>query len=500
MEEILRGEGGTATERYLAEKADYTFLNLWSYPNTFIDKKRHGVGDGKELCDLLVVFGDDVIIFSDKEIAWPSSPDLLVNWRRWFKRAVLKSVDQIRGAERWVQGFPARVFTDPACTQQIPVAFPEAGHIRFHRVVVTTGSEAACAEYFSSPDPCMMIQSNIRGTDHIDGTAVPFVLGDVDPAGPFVHVFDQRSLDLVMSELDTTADFVRYLTHREIALRNGTIAVAHSEADLVAFYFENQDDEGNHSLTPVGAAPDTIVVISEGLYAEFSVRPENLARIEQNESSYYWDKLIGLFTEHVLAGTSVAMDGRTTDFSSAEKALRIMASEDRVMRRALGNVFGDALVQAEKQGQDKFARIVLAESGLADPRVAYVFLILAYPKEVTLEGGYEQYRLTRIRLLETYCYSVLMDNRDRHLAVGIAIDASSSVAGREGGSQDLATVEVAEWTDELVAKVSERRMHYEVMVPERMKMSAFETQEFPSIQQPKMSRQQRRAAERRARK
>jgi hypothetical protein len=33
-----------------------------SYPNLFYDKKQGGVGDGKELCDLLVVCGDDIII------------------------------------------------------------------------------------------------------------------------------------------------------------------------------------------------------------------------------------------------------------------------------------------------------------------------------------------------------------------------------------------------------------------------------------------------------
>jgi hypothetical protein len=55
MEAINRGRGVTESERYLARLADKTFLELWSYPNTFIDKKATPAGGGKEFCDLLVV-------------------------------------------------------------------------------------------------------------------------------------------------------------------------------------------------------------------------------------------------------------------------------------------------------------------------------------------------------------------------------------------------------------------------------------------------------------
>jgi hypothetical protein len=62
MKAIKRGLGTTPSEKYLAAIADKTFLNLWSYPNLYADRKQGGKGDGKELCDLLVVCGDDVLI------------------------------------------------------------------------------------------------------------------------------------------------------------------------------------------------------------------------------------------------------------------------------------------------------------------------------------------------------------------------------------------------------------------------------------------------------
>ena len=77
MHEIKRGSGTTPSERYLATIADRNFLNLWSYPNLFADRRSGNKGDGKELCDLLVVCGDHVLIFSDKSIDWPNGADKL---------------------------------------------------------------------------------------------------------------------------------------------------------------------------------------------------------------------------------------------------------------------------------------------------------------------------------------------------------------------------------------------------------------------------------------
>ncbi len=114
MRPINRGVGTTESERYLAALADRTFLDLWSYPNTFNDRKEHGKGNGKELTDLLVVCGDDVVIFSDKSITWPGGDDVGLSWSRWYRRAVEASVKQIRGAERWIRRYPDRIFVDSA--------------------------------------------------------------------------------------------------------------------------------------------------------------------------------------------------------------------------------------------------------------------------------------------------------------------------------------------------------------------------------------------------
>src|SRR3569832_2440071 len=60
-EKAAEAQGTTDSERALARLARKAFLSLWSYPNVYSDKGRSGgMGDGKELADLLVVFGTDV--------------------------------------------------------------------------------------------------------------------------------------------------------------------------------------------------------------------------------------------------------------------------------------------------------------------------------------------------------------------------------------------------------------------------------------------------------
>jgi hypothetical protein len=51
--------GFTKSERFLAELCERTFLSLWSHPNLFCARNR-------ELTDLAIIFGQDVVLFSDK--------------------------------------------------------------------------------------------------------------------------------------------------------------------------------------------------------------------------------------------------------------------------------------------------------------------------------------------------------------------------------------------------------------------------------------------------
>src|SRR5947208_2542997 len=100
QDKVEKQQGITVAERHLAELCEQTFLSLWSYPNVFRDVFVPGTKIGKELCDLLVLFEDRVLIFSDKDCAVPRTGDLNLDWSRWFRKAVLENAKQAHGAER----------------------------------------------------------------------------------------------------------------------------------------------------------------------------------------------------------------------------------------------------------------------------------------------------------------------------------------------------------------------------------------------------------------
>jgi hypothetical protein len=119
--------GLNASERLLAELCEQSFLKLWTYPNLFRKP-------GKDLVDLLVVFGNDVIIFSAKACSYPNSGNVAVDWSRWFRSSIAESAKQIAKAENSIQRSSDKVFLDAKCLERLPIALPAAGDMRAHRI------------------------------------------------------------------------------------------------------------------------------------------------------------------------------------------------------------------------------------------------------------------------------------------------------------------------------------------------------------------------------
>lgn len=510
-EEIKRGSGFTKSEQKLAFLAERTFLNLWSYPNTYNDKKQNGKGDGKELCDLLVVCGDDVIIFSDKSVEWPSHPDIDVAWGRWYRQAVKKSVDQIRGAQRWLKEFPDRVFLDPTCQKRLPIDLPPVEKRRVHGVVVAVGASDACKRYHKDQSGTFIIHSHLKGAEHTQkehSYYLPFAIGDVDPDGPFVHVFDGTSVDLIMRELDTVSDFVRYLNRREYVIRNQKVLMSAGEEDLLGYYLTHTGPDGEHDfIRPDGNAlgKNDALVIDSGTFTELSRNPQYREKKKSDSISYVWDRLIETFTEHILAGTSVSLFGETPTPSLAERGLRTMALENRLARRMLGGGVSSGLLRAKEQKLDRFARVLFPGYTPKHVDRAYVLLVLAYPKFLDDDGGYEAYRRARVNFLRAYCLAAAQQHKNIKTIVGIGIDAAPEVTGRAGGSEDLIAIDTSTWDEELEQEALEAREKLDVLSPGRIEAYRASSTEYPDIgfadvEGEKLSRQQRRARERAMRK
>ena len=164
MAVIKRGVGVSPTEKNLAALADKIFLNLWTYPNLYGSA-------GKELCDLLVVCGDDVLIFSDKAISLVIGADVKVAWPRWYRKAIGELAAQINGAVRTLRDHPDQLFLDAACKERFPHTLPPAERRRVHLIAVALGASEACAEYRKEPPGYFSSTPRSRATTIINSGA-----------------------------------------------------------------------------------------------------------------------------------------------------------------------------------------------------------------------------------------------------------------------------------------------------------------------------------------
>jgi hypothetical protein len=414
---------------------------MWSYPGVFRDQGRPGgKGDGKEVCDLLVVFENHVIIFSDKDCRFGDGNDLDVEWARWFKRAVQGSANQVWGAERWIRQFPSRLFLDRRCTIPFPIDLPDPAHTAFHWIIVAHDASRACREKLGGSGS-LMLDNTVIGDLHL--AHMPFTIGQIDPAKGYVHVFDDTTLNIVMSTLDTVTDFTAYLTKKEQFLTGKIFVHAAGEEELLAVYLRKLNKAGEHDFVIDGNYDG--VSFAEGFWEAFVRSPERQAQVEKDLISYSWDKLIEKFAFHAMTGTQYFTSGGT--LREQEVMFRFLAREPRTRRRMLATSLHEVLEQSI-HAQAWSAR-VMQPTDAGFPH--YVFLFLKRKPGLTDE----EYRNIRMNLLSNYCKVTKLEYPQATDIIGIASEAG--LPPRR--SEDLMYLDASRWSaaDEAKAKEIQNR-------------------------------------------
>jgi len=413
-------EGTTPSERYLSKICKRAFLSLWSYSNLYRDQLADKTGDGKELADLIVVFGNDIIVFSDKDIAFEcASDDIAVTWMRWLRRAITGGMRQLLGARRWLRTHPDRVFVDRLCTKKLPINLPDMSTAHIHLVLVARGAEVACREHFGGSGSLMITNTEFTSEFCVNVT--------VD--GGFVHVLDAVAMDEVLNQLDTVRDFLEYLTRKEELFEQKQV-LATGEEELLGFYLTNVNTDNNYSFE----AFDNVdaVGIEEGFWRGFLSSKQRQAQLEANKISYAWDRLTEKFIGHIVTRTQYY--ATTRDVAENEQLPYWMAREKRTRRRMLAR----KLASMVETARDRHKASVIMPSEPDDP--IWVFLVLP---EYT-EHDYETYRRDR------------MDGLALHLQiVGHLYPHHKHVCGiatsplRDGEiSEDFLYMDTSLWTDE----------------------------------------------------
>ncbi len=446
--------GTTGTERLLARLARDTFLSLWSYPNVLRrERQPNGGMQSKEIADLLVIFGDDVVLFSDKDCAFGDSGNLKVDWARWYRRAVDSAAKQLWGAERQIRANPENIFLDTAFQYELPVPLPPADRIRVHRVVVAHGTSERCAKEFGGTGS-LIVAPEIVGDAHAVGDK-PFGIGRVSNTKQFVHVLDDCSLLLLMQYLDTVSDFVGYLRKREAFILSGRLATAEGEEALLGRYVGDLNAQSEHDFVlPQGS---TTLTLHAERWHRFLKSPEYASKVTADRISYLWDDLIEEFTGHFRAGTSQFLSTLESAEHDFEKVLRFFAREHRTRRRILAGQLRDML-ESTPAIQRRIR--VVPPSAPGDP----YWLLLLFPFAHNLPGplSYEQYRLVRRRHLQDCLAVVKVKYPDATDIVGFATESGRLAV--DHGSEDACFLDARLWTPELEADAREVQRKAQILV------------------------------------
>jgi hypothetical protein len=465
---IKRADGTNESERYLKRLCDQTFLSLWSYPNVHSDEGLVRNKQGEEVCDLLVVFENHIIIFSDKDCQFPNSGSLAVDWKRWIKRSIKKSVRQLKGAERWIKKYPNRLFLSEFCTQRFPLHIPDEKTAKFHLIAVTHNSFERCRQELGGNGSLKITIRPKGAAYHIsDWENSPFYIGDIDPSQTFVHILDDISLDLVLATLDTVSDFVAYLTKKEKLFRSGLQISAASELELLAYYhkFINSAGERDFLILQNLTEQKEELTLEEGYWEEFEQSSERKAKLEEDLISYQWDKIIEKISYYCLQEKLYFTSHES--ISEQEILFRLLARENRFYRRILSEALYD-LVYSSSTNEviTRYIKLLRSEA------MCYVFMVFPHFVEVT----YQQYREERRLTLHERCYIAKQRFPDIQHVVGIATEPN--VLGKEGRSEDIIYLDVTDWTSEdeiQVRKIDEKRK----MVQD-LNVSLLHYDEYPS--------------------
>jgi hypothetical protein len=421
------------SERYLAQLCRGTFLSLWSFSNLYRQP-------GHELCDLLVACGDDIIIFSDKYCQYPNTGNAQLDWTRWFKRAVVKSAEQLWGAEKWLRRDAARVYTDSAGKMFLRVPIEISDKTRFHLVLVAHGSAEACRATYTGSGSLILDTQLKAIKDHIE----PFTLGDLDITQTFVHILDDNALDIVLQKQDTITDFTHYLIKREQLLRSKKVVYAPGEEELLAYYLKCLNDKDEHDFV----LPDTDAEgygFEEGTWLAYESDPQRQRQIVADHISYFWDELIERFSFHTINDSQYYVT--EGGYSDGEKTVRFLAQERRLSRRVLSESLIDMI-----RNTPKHLRRIRVMPALKD-HLYYVMLLFPFDKK--LYTDYDEYRTFRRVMLECTVFVTRLINADAEHVIGIAMESGMNPMA---SSEDLMYFDCSGWNEEIEKQAREDQL------------------------------------------
>ena len=428
--------GITPSERMVASIATSSFFSLWCYSGLFNDEGISKRKQGTELCDLLVVFQNHVIIFSDKSIAYSSSKPAEIAWPRWYKRAVVESAHQVLGAENWIRRFPHRIYLDPACKVRFPIELPSGENARYHRVLVASDSFLLAKNFFGrgSSGSFMIIPS----LSPEEAAQKPFCIGQVVSGKGVFHVLNEYSLSILVQELGTLPDFISYLCAKEELIESKLLALAAGEEEMLAHYFQLGGNSKQASSMMkatrklVARGRGDAISLAEGLWEEFKASSFYSSMERLRVQAGPWNYLVEDIAEHIVSGRAL---GPSREVSAHERVVRFFSAEPLISRALLSTALLEKLDSVPEHHRS--ARLVPSPT-----QADLVFILVIFPPD---EGGQDQGLYRREREAVGYGYALVAKLKyPQYMQFAILLTQKDSA---EGTSRDFVVFEIEGLSD-----------------------------------------------------
>lgn len=403
------------TEASLDLLAKKNFFRFWSISNPQRQELRKGGFQVKEICDSIITIGDTIVLFSVKNCNPGKSDNPEVLWRRWFKKCVKSSFDQLIGAKKWIMSNPKSIFVDNTCSTKIDIDCATVEELKFFLVSLSHGYDNIGITN-SSKDNSLKFDNHVTIDEQLK---YPFTIGNLVHKRDFVHIIDPQYFQVILKEADTVSDFLDYLIFRETLFAREALFIADSEKELVGLYLQYKHPASSAKVVELINSTE-VIHAHHGMYDEIVNTDAYIHRYVANIPSIEWDKLIEHFSWR-LEYHRRNPEKFSIPLSVSERAIRVMALENRLSRRAICNQLTSIEIEAEVNNFKKYCRIFRSFDKNTKHRRAYVFLYLDNPSRND-QSFTNLYISHRSKLLETYINYAMLQDTSIDVAIGYAVD------------------------------------------------------------------------------
>jgi len=289
-------------------------------------------------------------------------------------------------------------------------------------------------------------------------------VGDGNRAKSFVHVIDELSIQLLLTELDTPMDFLHYLNAKEAAVRKGGLIGAGGEEDILAFYFQESSPDGYGSLNVELNGHDSWY-IPEHEWRHYIESEDYYFRLSLRQRGQNWKNWIADFSDSII-------DGNVGEFHDSPllthaTVLERCASENTLSRAYLTDYYLEKYNEVPTKMRS--ARAVLSACYVDR---GYIFLFFPWHKRYS---GQDEYRSERFAYMQLYglVARLKFPQMKEILVIG------STTRGMKGSSEAILAIDVSKPLSDL-EKANAKKLMLEHSIfsnirPNKMKDNAQNT-------------------------